>query len=764
MALVNARTNNSGNRGTPGSFLLRLFPFLTWFRGYTFATLRVDFISGLTVALVLVPQSMAYAQLADLPAYYGLYAAFLPPVIAALWGSSNQLATGPVAIVSLMTSTALAPLATAGSENFIIYAILLAFVVGLFQFFLGVFRLGMVVNFLSHPVVNGFTNAAAIIIATSQLSKLFGVDVDKAEHHYETVARVVEAAVDHTHWPTFALAALAFAIMIVLRRVDRRIPNVLIAVVVTTLISWATGFEQNRTVPVSRIDSESVRETIVEYNTTLAEVDSVMAERIAISSEIRAAEADYGANSIEVIELHSQQGKCDVMVQRLRERAGELRSELRDFRFVQPGGGSPFLPVSEIGPERASGLERWKLKVGGRALAANELTLMGGGAVVGVIPRGLPQITVPHIQLSIALELLPMAIVISLLGFMEAISIAKAMAARTGQRLDPNQELIGQGLANIVGAFGQSYPVSGSFSRSAVNLQAGAATGVSNAFSSLIVMITLLFFTPMLYHLPQSVLAAIIMMAVIGLVNVSGFVHAWKAQRYDGVISVLTFVLTLAFAPHLDRGIMIGVVLSLALYLLRNMTPQTAILSKTPDGHYRNADRWRLEVCRHVGLLRFNNSLIFANVNYLEDRVLDVIRRLPELKHLVIVGNGMNELDASGEVALSKLVTQLRENGVDVSFSGLNDHVIDVMKRTHLYDKIGDDHFYFSLAQAVHVIHDGTCIEDETKACPLLVARFKAFEVAEETVREHKAQEPWYHEEEERGSEKQSRRERSEGE
>ncbi len=224
----------------------RFFPFLRWFQGYDLNGFRADLISGLTVALVLIPQSMAYAQLAGLPAYYGLYAAFLPPMIAALFGSSRQLATGPVAVVSLMTSASLEPLATAGSGGYIAYAILLALMVGIFQFALGVLRLGLVVNFLSHPVVNGFTNAAALIIASSQLDKMFGVYVDKAEHHYETIVRVAEAAFHYTHWPTLGMGLLAFVIMYVLKRLYPRIPNVLVAVAVTTTLSWGFHFQHDR--------------------------------------------------------------------------------------------------------------------------------------------------------------------------------------------------------------------------------------------------------------------------------------------------------------------------------------------------------------------------------------------------------------------------------------------------------------------------------------------------------------------------------------
>jgi MFS superfamily sulfate permease-like transporter len=225
--------------------LTKVFPFLVWLRDYSKEKFKIDFISGLTVALVLIPQSMAYAQLAGLPPYYGLYAAFLPPMVAALFGSSRQLQTGPVAVVSLMTAASLAPLATAGSEQYIAYAVLLALTVGIFQFALGVLRLGLIVNFLSHPVVNGFTNAAAIIIGLSQFSKLFGVYVDNAEHFYETIIRVVIAAIDYTHIPTLLMGIFAIAMMIGLKKINPKIPNVLVAVVITTLISYFTGFNND---------------------------------------------------------------------------------------------------------------------------------------------------------------------------------------------------------------------------------------------------------------------------------------------------------------------------------------------------------------------------------------------------------------------------------------------------------------------------------------------------------------------------------------
>ena len=238
----------------------RLLPFLAWLGELRDANvLRADVVAGITVALVLIPQSMAYAQLAGLPAYYGLYAGFLPPMVGALFGSSRQLATGPVAVVSLLTATALEPIAASGSPGYIAYAISLALMVGLFQLGLGLLRLGVVVNFLSHPVIVGFTNAAAIIIATSQLDKIFGVRPEKAVHHYETVWNTVIAATHQTHWLTFSIAVGAFAIMLALRRINPRLPSVLIAVAVTTLFSWMIHFERLETIDLTQVRNEAVQ-------------------------------------------------------------------------------------------------------------------------------------------------------------------------------------------------------------------------------------------------------------------------------------------------------------------------------------------------------------------------------------------------------------------------------------------------------------------------------------------------------------------------
>ena len=302
---------------------------------------------------------------------------------------------------------------------------------------------------------------------------------------------------------------------------------------------------------------------------------------------------------------------------------------------------------------------------------------------------------------------------------MEAISIAKAMAGKTGQRLNPDRELIGQGLANILGSIGKSYPTSGSFSRSAVNLQAGAKTGLSSVFTSFAVVIVLLFFTPLLYHLPQPVLASIIMMAVIGLINVSGFVHAWEAQWYDGLISIITFICTLIFAPHLDRGIMIGVVLSLLVFLYKSMRPGVASLSRAEDQAFRCAETHGLQECEYIAMIRFDGPLFFANESYLEDEIMKIMKARPRLRHIIIVSNGINDIDASGEETLSLLVDRIRSARIGVSLSGANETVMKVLKRTHFVEKIGEENLYPTMEQAIENVYDHTHKQGEESVCPL---------------------------------------------
>lgn len=676
------------------------------------------------MALVLIPQSMAYAQLAGLPPYYGLYASFLPPMIAALFGSSRQLATGPVAIVSLMTAASLEPLATAGSSGYIAYAITLALTVGVFQLALGLLRLGMVVNFLSHPVVNGFTNAAAIIIATSQLSKLFGVDVDKAEHHYETIVRVVGAACHYTHWPTLGMGALAFAVMYGLKRTNPKIPYVLVAVVVTTLISWLTGFDRKCEVPLSSVSSSEVRELVRSFNDSTTRADDFSAKRTGIYDKLAKVEQSKGERSIEYLHTKLELDVANETIFQLKTTIASYRKKLRTLHFTavnESDGAVGFHLIAEVATGDRGDDRTWRLQVGNHAIDENLVRMTSGGAVVGEIPRGLPALSMPEFSVRDFFTLLPSAVIIALLGFMEAISIAKAMAAKTGQVLDPNQELIGQGLANILGSVGQSYPTSGSFSRSAVNLQAGAVSGLSSVFTSIAVIIALLFLTPLLYHLPQATLAAVIMMAVIGLVSVSSFVHSWRIQRIDGAIQLISFVCTLAFAPHLDKGIIVGVVLSLGIYIYKGMKPNVAHLSLYADGSFRDARYWGLKECRHIAVIRFDAPLFFANASYFEALVSERINRLPELRHIVLVANGINDMDTSGADALALAVDNVRAAGVGFSVSGLKENALAVIKRTHLYEKIGEDNIFPTRVRAVATVFDAAHEGSDEQQCPLLI-------------------------------------------
>ena len=582
----------------------RFLPFLKWFP-MDGETIRADLIAGVTVALVLIPQSMAYAQLAGLPAYFGLYASFLPVMIAALWGSSKQLGTGPVAVVSLLTAVAVGTalqnqLGTIGVDSidamtreqliqfYVPLAVMLALLVGIFQLALGVLKLGVVVNFLSHPVIVGFTNAAAMVIGLSQLNKVFGVDKERSDFFLGDIWGVLEQVGD-THWQTLAMGVLAFVIMFGAKKYLPKLPGVLFAVVVTTLLSWMLGFQAM------------------------------------------------------------------------------------------------------------------------------------GGAVVGEIPQGLPSVQVPTINYEVFGFLFTSAIVISLVGFMEAISIAKAMAAKTKDKIDPNQELIGQGLANIAGSFTQAYPASGSFSRSAVNLNAGARTGMSSVFTAMLVVVTLLFLTPLLYHLPKAVLAAVIMMAVIGLINFKAFKHAWIANKHDGVASVVTFVATLGFAPHLDKGILIGALLALGLYLYSTMQPRVAILGRYADGTLRDIRVHDLPQDKRIVVLRFDGSLYFANVAYFEEAILEALSERPDVEFMLVVGDAINTMDASGEEMLHQLVTRLRENGITMVFSGLKRQIHQVMHRTGLFGHIGAEHIHPDENMALDYIYRRLDGDDlDSRYCCLL--------------------------------------------
>jgi SulP family sulfate permease len=527
--------------------------------------LKADAMAGLTVALILIPQSMAYAQLAGLPAYIGLYASFLPVMIAALFGSSRQLGTGPVAVVSLMSAAAMQPYAGLGVETIVAYSALLALMIGIFQLSLGLLKLGILVDFLSHPVVLGFTNAGALIIATSQVPKLFGLKIkaDQFEHHYEFLIATVKALPD-TSLITLVFGAFALGTLLILRKFAPRLPGVLITVVVTTLLSW-----------------------VIDYK----------------------------------------------------------------------------------------GL---------------------GGSIIGEIPKGLPSFTLPNVSLDFKTlsSLMMTAMVIGLIGFVEAISIAKAMASQTRQRLSANQELVGQGLANITSGLFSGYAVSGSFSRSAVNFSSGAMTGFSSVVTGLLVALTLLFLTPLLYYLPQATLAAVIIMAVINLIKIAPIKHAWKVEPHDGVVAVVTFVATLVFAPHLDKGILLGVVLSLGLFVYRTMSPRFVEVAKHTDGSMRDAVTHKLKTSDTVAIYRFDGDLYFGNTGYLEGKILNAISQKRQLKVIVLDMEAINQVDSTGEEMLEKLSDRLKAAGIEFYLARTKLQVYEAFERSGLAKHIGEERFF----------------------------------------------------------------------
>jgi len=709
--------------------LTKIFPFLNWFKDYSPKRLKLDATAGLTVALVLIPQSMAYAQLAGLPPYYGLYASLLPPVVAALFGSSRQLATGPVAIVSLMTAATLEPLAASGGPGYIAYALLLALMIGGIQLVIGTLRLGVVINLLSHPVVNGFTNAAAIIIATSQLPKLFGVYIDKADHHYETVFRAITAAGYYTHWPTLLMGVIAFAIMIVLKRINSRVPSVLAAVVVTTVMSWAFQFEQNITVPLDAIKDAGVKVLLNDFNNTQKTLPVLEKKRNAALLQQR--QFKKQGDIIAMLSAERDFNVLKIHIDQLKFKSAQERRTIRRHlfsRFISPKGTISFINQQDVNNPNMDTGRVWRIRIGDPPIDTDQLAMIGGGSVVGDVPGGLPSFTRPGIDFDVIRHLFSYAAIIALLGFMEAISVAKAMAATTGQRIDPNRELIGQGLANIAGSVTGSYPVSGSFSRSAVNLQAGAVTGMSSVFTSAAVFISLLFLTSLLYHLPQSVLAAVIMMAVVGLVNIQGFIHAWRAQPHDGVISVITFVATLVFAPHLDKGILIGVGLSLLVFLYKSMWPRVISMSLSPDKRLHDALTHGLKECDFIDVVRFEGPLFFANSSYMEDQIAMHRQNKPHLKHILLVAGGINDMDASGQETLSLVLDRVRSAGIEISLSGVTQPVMAVLERTYLLKKIGENNIYPDIDTALRVIHENTHKGEEEANCPLTRVAYRDVE------------------------------------
>ncbi len=550
--------------------LKKFIPLFDWLSQYRGDQLKGDLSAGLTVGVMLIPQGMAYAMIAGLPPIYGLYASTIPLIIYAVFGTSRQLAVGPVAMVSLLTAAGIGAMAGGGSETYIALAIALALFVGIIQFSLGVFRLGFLVNFLSHPVISGFTSAAALIIGLSQLKHLLGVDLARSHHVHEIVIQAVERF-GEVNWITLAVGLAGIGLIVFVKRVNKAIPGPLLAVVFGILAVWGLGLTEQ------------------------------------------------------------------------------------------------------------------------------------GVKIVGEVPKGLPSFGVPTFSWDQAQALIPIALTISLVSFMESIAVAKAIQAKhKNYKVIPNQELVSLGLANIGGAFFQSYPTTGGFSRTAVNDQAGAKTGMASIISAVLIILTLLFLTPLFYYLPKAILASVIMVAVFGLIDFKEVKYLWKTNRVDFAMLIVTFVATLSLG--IEQGIGVGVILSLVMVIYRTTRPHYAILGKVPGTtFYRNVERFEgLETRDDLLILRFDAQLYFANTNFFRDVLLDeIVKRKKTLKAVLIVAESINYVDSSAMHALKEIVEDCKNNGIKVLFSGVKGPVRDAMAKSNLVSAVGEDHFFMSIQEAV---------------------------------------------------------------
>lgn len=548
-------------------------PILDWLSKYSISDAKGDLSAGLTVGVMLIPQGMAYAMIAGLPPIYGLYASTIPIIIYSIFGTSRQLAVGPVAMVSLLTAASVGLLADGGTELYIQLAITLALMVGVIQFALGLAKLGFLVNFLSHPVISGFTSAAALIIGLSQLKHLLGVDIPRSHHVHEIILNAIKQA-DSIHWITLGIGIGGIILIKGVKKINKAIPGPLLAVLFGILVVYFAG-------------------------------------------------------------LHEQ-----------------------------------------------------------------------GVKIVGEVPSGLPSFGLPSFDMGMLQSLLPAALAISLVSFMESIAVAKAIQAKhKDYKVVPNQELIALGSANIGGAFFQSFPVTGGFSRTAVNDQAGARTGMAGIFAAILIILTLLFFTEYFFYLPQAILASVIMVAVFGLIDIAEAKHLWQANKTDFAMLLITFLATLTLG--IELGIGTGVLLSLAAIIYKTSKPHVAVLGNVPNTSvYRNIDRYTDVIEREDTLIiRFDAQLYFANSNYFKETIERLVEEKgSNLKHIIISAESINSLDSSALHAIEDVIEEQNDAGRQIYFAGVKGPVRDAMKLGHLEKKITSDNFFLDVKHAVDYI------------------------------------------------------------
>lgn len=674
--------------------LTRFLPFLNWFPMRADA-LRGDLIAGITVAMILIPQAMAYAALAGLPVVYGLYASFLPVMVASMWGASRFLHTGPVALLSLMSAAAIEPLAARGSEEFIALSMTLALMVGVMRLGLGAFRMGVLINLASHPVINGFTNAAALIIGLSLLNTFINVPMPRSDMFLRDLGQVV-VQFPLAHWQTIAFGIGTLVVLSLLKRHLPRLPGVLIVVIVGTVLSASLGFEKKVTVTPAQIEDAAARIAFEDYARLETELTRTKAAQHALNQQLRT----LARTDLHDFTLEAESLRLAGEEQSIKKQLYGLRVAVHRFALtpVDVNGATVYRAP---GPDAGWFADTWRFA----GAKDGEIKLTGGGQVVGAIPAGLPGFALPGMDLGVISGLFGTAFVMALIGFMEATSISRALAAQSREKLNPNQELIGQGLANMVGSFFQSYTVSGSFSRSAVAAKSGARTGFYAIVSAVGVIITMLYLTEYFYHLPQSVLAAIVMSAVFGLIDFKSLRHAWRVNRSDGVVGLATFIATLWMAPQLANGVLVGVVLTILIFLYGVMQPRSEVLGRAADGSLAGAISHDLPpISDDYVVLRFDASLVFINSAFFEQAVMKAISQFPDAKTVLVIGNGINRIDATGEEKLRALASDLKRAGITLALSGLKKPVREALDRAGLDTVIGRENLFPNKEMALGVL------------------------------------------------------------
>lgn len=582
--------DSNKKRSAEATLLKNYLPILDWGRSYSRTELTSDAVAAVIVTTMLIPQSLAYAMLAGLPAQFGLYASILPLVVYALFGTSRTLAVGPVAILSLMTAAAAGNIASPGSAAYIEAAIVLAVLSGALLFACGLLRLGFLANFLSHPVISAFITASGVLIAVSQLKHVFGIDAQG--HNLLEIGTSLAQQLHATNVPTAMIGGGTLVLLFLIRARGQ-------ALLVRLGVSDGAAAIINRTGPVFAVVASIV--IVATFNLDEA-----------------------------------------------------------------------------------------------------------GVRILKDVPRELPAFGFPQFDFAVWQQLLGSASLIALIGFVESVSVAQTLAAKKRQRVEPNQELIAMGLANLSAGASSGFPVTGGLSRSAVNFDAGAATPAAGAFTAVGIGLATLFLTPYLYYLPQAVLAATIIVAVLSLVDLHAIRTVWAYSKSDFAAMAATILVTLGSGVEL--GVTVGVALSLFLHLYNTSRPHFAIVGQVPGKqHFRNVDRYAVVVPEHVLTIRVDESLYFANARFLEDTVYGVLGHRPDLTDLILLCPAVNRIDASGLESLEAINLRLRDAGVRLHLSEVKGPVMDRLKRTHFIEALSGN-VYLNQFEAIADL-DPACAE-----------------------------------------------------